>query len=135
MLRARVSLPGVEGDDPNADVRALLGALVPIWARWLRVRPDFPLLYSAGVRYRPEVDTEDWLGPPEVLAQRWGDCEDLTLWRCAELLARGTDCHPICTGRRSPLGGLSQHVLVGYPDGSTEDPSLILMPKAATLGR
>jgi len=133
MLRARVSLPGVDGDDPNADVMSLLGALVPIWSRWLRVRRAFPLLYSSGVRYRPEVDTEDWLSPPEVLAQQWGDCEDLTLWRCAELIAQGVECRPLCTGRRSPLGGLSQHVFVGYPDGSTEDPSLILLPKDAKL--
>jgi hypothetical protein len=133
MLRARVSLPGVDGDSPDADVMAMLGALVPIWSRWLRVHPTFPELYSAGVRYRPEVDTEDWLSPPEVLAQKWGDCEDLTLWRCAELMARNVRCSPICIGRRSPLGGLTQHVLVSFPDGATEDPSLILLPKSLKL--
>jgi hypothetical protein len=130
VIRPLVSLPGAEGPNPNLDIEDLLGALAAIHGRWLRAHPRFPRLYQSGVRYRPEpIDEENWLCPAEVLKQGFGDCEDLTLWRCAELLARNVAARPKCIGRRQPLGGLTQHVFVVLPSGETEDPSLLLMPK------
>lgn len=129
MLRARVTLPGGESTTPNQDIVAMLGALASVWSRWLMRHRGFPLLYQSGVVYRPEIDTEDWLSPSEVLAAGGGDCEDLTLWRVAELLASGVQCFPRCVGKPSAVGGLVQHVFVGFPGGRTEDPSLILMPR------
>lgn len=128
MIRALVSLPGAEGPDPDLDVEDVIGALARIHARWLRAHPSFPKLYRSGVHYSPEIDTEDWLTPAEVLKSGVGDCEDLTMWRVAELLASNVRAAPRCVGRRSPLGGLTQHVFVLLPNGKTEDPSLILMP-------
>jgi hypothetical protein len=129
VLRATVSLPGTDGPSPNLDVLDLLAAQIRIWSRWLSAHREFPKLYQAGIEYRPEEGTENWLSPPEVLQLGYGDCEDLTIWRCAELVASGNPCRPQVKGRAGPAGGFVQHVFVGYPDGRTEDPSLILLPK------
>ncbi len=79
----------------------LLWALVYAGESDLRFHPELPDLYSSGVRWQREVPTEQsgcggpgqekFLGPREVVAQGWADCEDLASWRVAELrVGRGT---------------------------------------------
>lgn len=126
MLTCSVELPGSDAPNPDLDVSDLLRAWIRIWARWLHRHPEFPLLYSSGVRYEPEV-TEQWQAPPTTLRRGYGDCEDLTVWRGAELVARGVAVAPRCIGRRTVGGGYTQHVSLVYPDGRTEDPSIILL--------
>lgn len=86
---------------------ALIGALPP--------------LYESGVVYRPE-SPDTWSTADLVLARGWGDCEDLTAWRVAELRARGVgavgDVYRVRPGQ--------WHAVVQLPDGSVEDPSLRL---------
>jgi hypothetical protein len=134
MLRARVSLPGTDSPAPDEDIASLLDCLSDVWSRWLRTQPQFPALYRSGVVYAPEIDTEDWLSPSQILTAGCGDCEDLTLWRCAELRSRDVLAVPLCVSRREP-GRLVQHVFFRYPSGKTEDPSLILMPPGGLIRR
>jgi hypothetical protein len=134
MLRARITLPGMQSTAPNDDIASLLDCLSDIWARWLRGRRDFPPLYRSGVVYAPEIDTEDWLSPEQILAAGKGDCEDLTLWRCAELRSLNVDAVPQCTSRMVGRRFV-QHVFVLLPSGKQEDPSLLLMPQGVSVRR
>lgn len=54
------------------------------------------------------------------------DCDNLACWRAAELRQKGIKASPYITWRPRPDGGVTYHVLVRWPDGSTEDPSLLL---------
>jgi hypothetical protein len=102
-----------------------------------------PPLYESGVRYREEAPGhEDWLDAPEVLRQRFADCEDLAAWRCGELRADGIEAEPVIKWQwinreamiaqgyppdKLPTRGVwLVHCCVRYPDGSVEDPSKIL---------
>lgn len=104
----------------------LVGALrVLVFANllWLRSRPHAVLdLYDSGVRFRPEPTEgsgiELYQTIPEVYAQGWGDCDDVTGWRCAELLARGVEGVDVALESRGPR---VWHAVVRLPNGHTED--------------
>jgi hypothetical protein len=134
MLRARVTLPGTDSPAPDEDIASLLDCLSDVWCRWMRKHPQFPALYHSGVVYSPEIDTEDWLSPSQILQAGCGDCEDLTMWRCAELRARDVHAVPVCVSRHD-RGQFVQHVLFRYPSGRVEDPSMLLMPPGGLVRR
>lgn len=101
---------------------------------WLKMHPETPLLYEAGVTYKPERRREDgshvseygeeWQTIPWVLYRGYGDCEDLGAWRAAELRVRyGIPANPYIKIRRMPDGYWRAHVVVRWPDGRIEDPS------------
>lgn len=105
----------------------LLGALTAADVLYLRAHRDAPALYRAGVRYRAErFPREEWRGIAALHEEREGDCEDLACARSAELIVRAARAaRPVFRWRR--LGRLSvYHILVRHPDGSIEDPSLLL---------
>ncbi len=91
--------------------------------------PALPPLYKSGVVYRPEPNkgtgVEDFADPWTCFHRQWGDCDDLVIWRLAELIASGEQC-PAPQVRRA---GTRMHVLIRRADGSLEDPSKILYPK------
>lgn len=63
---------------------------------------------------------------PRILENGGGDCDNLACWRAAELRMLGIDAHPYITWRQRADGGTTYHVIVRYPDGTSEDPSLLL---------
>lgn len=63
---------------------------------------------------------------PRIIENGGGDCDNLASWRCAELRELGIDAKPYITWRRREDGGTTYHVIVLWPDGSSEDPSLLL---------
>jgi hypothetical protein len=112
-----------------------------------------PPLYQAGVVFQYEQDhgsgEEEFATPPDVYARGWGDCDDLVVYRLAELLAdelqhqrffsapeerQRTILRKLAAGvalQRLPSivakwQGESLHVLIRLPNGQTEDPSIIL---------
>lgn len=105
-----------------------------------------PPLYRSGVRYQMEPrewPREKFDAIPEVYARKWGDCDDLAPWRCAELRRDGKRAAIRVKWKRTPNGKL-YHIIVVIrhkvvnPDGSVqhwieeEDPSLVLgMPTGA----
>jgi hypothetical protein len=105
---------------PEVIERALAG-LVGV-DQWLIERGLVGALYDSGVRYRWELPGTGWDHAAILGARGTGDCKDLTAWRCAELQLAGVDAQPLIvrTGQRN------YHALVRFPDGSTEDPSIIL---------
>lgn len=63
---------------------------------------------------------------PRIIENGGGDCDNVAAWRCAELRELGVDAMPYITWRKRPDGGTTYHVIVMWPDGSSEDPSLLL---------
>ena len=86
-----------------------------------------PPLYRAGVRYLREEGTEDWKDPVTVFKDGFGDCEDLAIWRVAELRNNHKAAKPYIRYRTDPVTGMYiYHVMVMRANGQLEDPSRIL---------
>lgn len=106
-------------------LRRALEGFVRVSQAILRDRPGLPRLYASGTRYTREPrGRERWQSVEETIASKQGDCEDLVIARVAELRERdGIVAHPHVYQTKTP--GLL-HTVVRMPDGSLEDPSLIL---------
>ena len=63
---------------------------------------------------------------PRIIEHGGGDCDNVASWRAAELRELGVNAKPYITWRQRPDGGTTYHVIVRWPDGSSEDPSLLL---------
>jgi hypothetical protein len=63
---------------------------------------------------------------PRIIENGGGDCDNVASWRVAELRELGINAKPYITWRTRPDGGTTYHVIVMWPDGSSEDPSLLL---------
>lgn len=131
-------LPG-HGVDLSRSIRDMILCLAECWADELR-RSPLPALYSSGVFYRAEDkrnQAEEWVDPYTVLKRGFGDCDDLVIWRLAEILnAANYD------GNRENLPawpavarkGTEYHVMIRHKaDNSLEDPSLKLLRKGDKL--
>lgn len=85
-----------------------------------RASPSMPDIHNADVRYRREAG-EAWRHVKDVIADGWGDCEDLAGARVGWLRARGKDKRARIIVKRT--GPNMSHALVARGDGSIEDPS------------
>lgn len=64
---------------------------------------------------------------PSMIENGGGDCDNWATGRAAEIRVRlGVDARPFITWRRRPDGGMTYHNIVFWPDGSSEDPSLLI---------
>jgi hypothetical protein len=131
-MRVRCNIPI---DEVGAySIRELLDTLATIWARYLAKHP-LPCLYSSGIRFQKEPNAgqyEDWKPPHQTLEDGWGDCDDLVLYRVAELRSVG-ECAEVVVMRRR--GTNKFHVAVRRGDGRLEDPSLVVMKQAVVRAR
>lgn len=69
---------------------------------------------------------EIFLDIPGLMRRGKGDCNELVPMRVAELWKAGIAASPYLTKDRNDKGGWTYHAIVQWPDGSAEDPSLIL---------
>jgi len=76
--------------------------------------------------YRVCKGAEVFLDIPSLYQRGAGDCNELVPVRVAELWRAGIGASPYLTKERNARGGWTYHALVLWPDGSSEDPSLIL---------
>lgn len=132
---ARVAF-GRWGENPALDamrVRALCELLTQVNEEILRGDPRIPDVYEAGIKrglHYLFVPTrggdDDWCDVLQVLAQGYGDCEDLAAYRAAVLRVR----HNIaarCDFEVTKVNGRDEyHIFVRHPDGRKEDPSRVL---------
>ena len=92
-----------------------------VGAASLRSVLPFPELYSSGVIYREE-DTpdgvEEFTFPWTTHERGWGDCDDLCIWRLADLLTAGEKAS--CSVQ---FRGQQLHVQIRRANGTIEDPS------------
>jgi len=85
--------------------------------------PPLPRLYESGVRYKTEP-RDVWRHAADVAREGWGDCEDLSAWRAAELRVSGED--PDATVTTYQSGPNRYHAVVRRGDSTIEDPSRVL---------
>lgn len=124
-MRVVIDLP-IDDNGPRS-VKELLDVLIRIWGRRMRRFP-LPELYRSGISYRVDPKTgieERWQSPAKTFELGEGDCDQLVLYRAAELVAGGEDATVQCIARRSPIG-TRMHVRVLRASGRVEDPSVIL---------
>lgn len=62
---------------------------------------------------------------PQILNKKFVDCDNLSMHRSAELRVAGVGAKPYLTWRENN-GGVTYHATVLWPDGTHEDPSLLL---------
>ena len=101
------------------EVRVLKEAIGPFRSRLPKVRKVLDQVQAVfgGERFRD-------IG---VLLERGsGDCDNVACWRVAELRQGGIRARPYLKWRTNDNGGTTYHALVIWPDGSSEDPSLLL---------
>jgi hypothetical protein len=89
----------------------------------LMEREHVPPLYEAGVKYKDEP-RDIWRHAVDVAHEGWGDCEDLSAYRAAELRVTGED--PAAAVAVYKSGPSRYHAVVQRGDGSIEDPSRAL---------
>lgn len=93
----------------------------------MRRDPSIPPLYSSGARWQvKEGDPSElrWRYPADVVGEGWGDCQDLSAYRAAELRVSGED--PGARVRVYPTGENRYHAVVERGTGLIEDPSVVL---------
>lgn len=97
--------------------------------RYLYPRWRLPRLYESGVEFRlPQSHgggQEYFALPPVVYAQRFGDCDQLVIWRLIELQAFG---EPSARCKADWMGQ-AVHVRIRRADGRVEDPSRVLLAR------
>jgi hypothetical protein len=69
---------------------------------------------------------EIFLDIPGLMRRGKGDCNELVPMRVAELWNAGIAASPYLTKAPNDKGGWTYHAIVLWPDGSSEDVSLIL---------
>jgi hypothetical protein len=117
-------LPFLTSADELAEIVKSLVEGAAMGAANLRSRLPFPQLYDSGVVYKVEDspdEIEEFTFPWVTLARGYGDCDDLCIWRLADLYTAGERARCTVQYRGSEL-----HVQIRRADGSIEDPSEIL---------
>lgn len=118
------NIPVEGGQYLAAAMREALLGLARAYSIGMKVVP-VPPLYDSGVRYQREPNSgegwEEWADPWSVSSRGWGDCDDLVMYRVAELLAAGE-----AAGINVIWDGYRYHVRVRRADQSIEDPSHLL---------
>jgi hypothetical protein len=118
-----------DADDPQG-IDLALACTVALNLHQMQ-RRRMPPLYQSGVRYRREQclvpsapeTCERFLTYAQLLVERFGDCDDLSSARVAELICSGEDPRARARVYRS---GAGFHAIVVRGNGAIEDPSALL---------
>jgi hypothetical protein len=104
----------------------MLNACIEAAAAELKRKRVHPL-YLSDIDYRPEPwageGVEEFADPYTVADRKWGDCDDLVIYRGAELLAAGYPCHA-CIVHQVPTNKYHTQLTRDFGGGEIEDPSL-----------
>lgn len=125
-MAARVAITLSTRDNDRAALVDALCVLAFANLLWLRAKhgdgQGAPPVYQSGVVFRAEpqegTGVELYQTIPEVLAQGWGDCDDLTGWRVAELWYAGELTAQPALVQLRPY---AWHAVVTRANGQTED--------------
>ena len=125
----------LDGRDP-ASLQLALATMTALNELYLQRHQGTPRLYDSGAVYATEPNEHDSVASseeriasiPEVLRLGWGDCDDLACYLASERrVFDGIRCEPrVVLESVRPDGSHFWHVVVVHPDGSIEDPSLVL---------
>lgn len=132
-------LPGKEAD-LSRSIQALILTLAEVWASEFRRHGAPPSVYGGTIVYKPEPEDspcEEWCDPYTVAERGWGDCDDLVIYRLAELLYQNgykTTLDSRATLPAWPMvyraldGSNRYHVGIRLASGAEEDPAKTLSP-------
>lgn len=102
-------------------IEGIARGCVPLARSW-----QLPPLYESGIKFRQEPGHgsgyEDWALPNVTFQRGWGDCDDLVIYRLWELYCAGQ----IKAACNAEWLGNGVHVRVRLPNGTIEDPSILL---------
>ena len=117
VLQWKLFAPGEGHELSQQKLLYAMEALVRANQEELKAKPQIPLLYESGVVYQEEPKGhEDWADIPTIMRLRWGDCEDLAGWLCAELRqVWGIPCRPFLRFRKRS-GNFHYHALLILPN-------------------
>jgi hypothetical protein len=126
-VRILIPLPQ-DGSRLSRAFQVYLNAAILVAAEEMR-RDPLPLLYTIPherLKYQAEPwsgsGVEEFADPWTVYRRGWGDCDDLVIYRAAELLVRGYPVHALI---RHETANDKYHTQVRREfDGLIEDPSL-----------
>lgn len=106
--------------------------LAEAWSLELRREP-LPSFTSCGIRYQPEPadsEAEEWVDPYTCKERGYGDCDDLVIWRLAEIFVNagydprnGRKNIPAWPAIYAHDDGLRYHVAIMHKSGKIEDPA------------
>ena len=106
---------------------AIMHAMVAANIWWYRCYPNTPTLYKSNIIYREEPPGQESFDSIQLCLKRgWGDCDDLSAIRCANLNEIGIAATPYLKWRDKGPNQNIYHAVVRLPDGRIEDPSLAL---------
>lgn len=129
-------LPGL-GTDLSVSLSFIILGLAEAWSLELARNP-LPPFYGCKIKYVPEPadsEAEEWVDPYTCHERGYGDCDDMVIWRLAEIFVnanfdprRGRDDIPAWPAIYAHDDGQRYHVAIKhknpskYKDG-IEDPS------------
>lgn len=109
-------------------IEGMARGCVPALEQW-----NLPPLHRSGVRYRPEATygkgLEEFALPFQTNGRKYGDCDDLCIWRLAELMRSGENASCRCEWMGPRMHVLVRRstepfVLMPPVTGPEEDPSI-----------
>lgn len=118
-------------------IKPILEALVTADQLYIRTH-HVPPIYQSGIRYMEEpvnvakvsgetYRIEEFAAIPAVIERGWGDCDDVSPWRVAELREHGEPAKIRIQWKKNAESGQKlYHIVVRRADGRIEDPSLLL---------
>lgn len=125
-------LPG-QGVDLSVSLSFIILGLAEAWSLELRRNP-LPKFDSLRIKYRPEpsdADAEEWTDPYTTYERGYGDCDDMVIWRLAEIFVeKGYDPRngrkniPAWPAIYAHDDGERYHVAIKHRNGELEDPAL-----------
>lgn len=110
-------------------LRGILVGYVVAGAEQFR-RYSLPPLYRSGIKWKRSPSAKSWEDfalPLTIYERRWGDCDNLVVYRCSELCANGTPALPKIYWRINDGKVKIFHAEVRIlKTGLVEDPSRLL---------
>lgn len=126
-----------EGLELSSSMQFIIIALAESASLALRKNP-LPDFYSCGVKYQPEDPSnlaDEWTDPYTTFERRYGDCDDMVIWRLAEIYKK-SGYNPIRGRANIPAwpviawdSGNNYHVYIRHINGMVEDPAKIMKEK------
>lgn len=128
-MQVRIDVEATDPEQLATLLRAVCIGAVAAAVEQLRLAP-LPALYRSGVVWQNEPNAgkfEEFALPHTVYRRGWGDCDDLVIWRCAELWIAGRKALPKIYWRTRDGKTRAFHAEVRLLDTrQVEDPSRLL---------
>lgn len=122
-------LPGKD-TDLSRSIQSMIYSLAKSWAVALANNP-LPPFYECNIRYKPEPEAslaEEWTDPYTTFTRKYGDCDDMVIWRLAEII-NDSGVGSAWPSVAREIGTGKYHVLIAKNNGTYEDPARIMRDK------